>query len=180
MEVIAGSIITSSAFSFIVDEKTSVDPYMVGATGAMLFLGGLLLPATSIAGIGAGLVAYGALNLGRSARIYRNNYGGLVYVLAEKITGKVYSLSPYSTKTPYGIDGLAVPAYRRDAVFKVPNGVKIIITKDGSIEIIGKLSRLVTILDKGGWITEEKAKHRGWDKDGHWSELFKALKKYQP
>ncbi len=178
MEVIAGSLIASSAFSFIVDEKTNVDPYMIGATGAMLFLGGLLLPATSIAGIGAGLVTYGALNLGRSARIYRNNYGGLVYVLAEKIKGNVYNLSPYSTKTPYGIDGLAVPEYRRDAVFKVPNGVKIILTKHGYIEVIGKMSRLVTILDKGGWITEEEAKCRGWLNDRHWEELFNKLKEH--
>ncbi|NPA33501.1 MAG: hypothetical protein GXO48_01025 [Chlorobi bacterium] len=178
MEALASGIIASSVLSFIVDEKTSVDPYMIGATGGILFLGGLLLPgAMPIAGIGTGLVTYGALNLGGSARIYRNNYSGLVYVLAERVTGKAYTLSPHSTKTPDGIDGLAVPAYRKDAVFKVPNGIKTIITEQGCIEVIGYLSRLVTILDKGGWITEDEAKCRGWLNDGHWSKLFDKLKR---
>ncbi len=173
------NLLLSSLLTYIVDKRTEYDPYSGAVVGAGLFTCGLMFPPNGvpIAGLGLGMALYGFINAKRSARIYKNLHGHLVYVLAEDIIGKVYELKPYSTMTPYGIDGLAIPSFRRDAVFKVPDGVKVVITKEGDIKVLGPIAKIVTKWD-GGWICEFDARRRGWLNDGHWEELFNKLKQY--
>ncbi len=170
-----GNMVASAIVSYGFDRKTESDPYTFGTIGGIFALGGLMLVEPISAGIGAGMFNYAFFNMFTSARIFRNDFGGTVYVLAENIKGKVYKLLPFSTDTPYGIDGLAIPSFRKDAVFKVPNGVKVVITREGNIKVLGIVAKIVTKVNDGGWVSKFDAQRRGRLNDGHWSELFKVL-----
>lgn len=178
MAIGLGSAMISYFVAEELDRKKFYDPYTGAVIGSLVFMGSLFVPPYGAipAGLGMGLAIYGLRNMTRSARIVLNEYGGPVYVLAESERGKVYQLGPYSTETPYGIDGLAIPSVK-NAVFKVPNGVKIVINHLGCINILGPVARAVAGIRGAGWVTENEARCRGWLSDGHWSELFKVLKR---
>lgn len=112
--------------------------------------------------VSAGFVAY---TYGRSSgQVVENNYENNTKVLPEKWKEDCYFINKGEKAT--NLDGLNT-FIKTNQVYKVSNGVKVQIDKDGNIKpttIIGKLAN-----SKGGWrsdLNQEKNKE-------HWKCLYK-------